>query len=321
MFQTMGTVASCRLELPAGLEASTAEGMVRAAYDSVNTVFSTWSNNSEMSRLNRAPADSVVDLSPWFAECLGAADQLRLASGGAFDPTAGPLMRLWGFYRQEGRLPSAAERDSALALLGRWEFRGPAAVVKHAAGVKFDLGAIAKGFAVDRVQLALSAVGVENGLIDLGGNLFCLGGAEGREDWRVGVRDPLDRARYFASVRVSGRAVATSGSYERFVTIDGKRFGHIMNTATGLPATGVLSATVIAPTGMQADGLSTTLFVLGPEKGGLLLAGLKEKVDAVMVVPAEGRARARVLYTTGLAGKLELAEEYGESYALELWEF
>ena len=321
LFSTMGTRARCEVELPPEMGPEDAATLVRAVYDSVNTVFSTWDAGSEMSRLNRAPADSAVSLSPWFARCLGEADELRRLSRGAFEPTAGPLMRLWGFYRPLGRLPSPAERDSACALVGRWHFDASGAVVKEAPGVKFDLGAIAKGFAVDRARDQLVAAGVRNGLVDLGGNLFCLGGAEGRHDWRVGVRDPLNRDDFFATVKLRDEAVATSGSYERFVEIDGRQYGHIMNTATGLPATGVLSVTIIAPTAMQADGLSTTIFVLGPHHGGLLLRDLHPRVEAIMVLPPEdGEPEGgRVLYTPGLADRLELVPHYHRKFVLEEW--
>ncbi len=324
-FDTMGTRAHCHLELPPEIQLGQGAPLVQAVYDSVTTVFSTWDAGSEMSRLNRAPADSVVHLSPWFDRCLAQADELRGRSRGAFDPTAGPLMRLWGFYRGQGRLPSPAERDSACALVGGWRYVDSGAVVKTDGRVKFDLGAIAKGFAVDRAVERLQAAGVRNGLVDLGGNLYCLGGAQGRHDWRVGVRDPLDRNEHFATVKLSGQAVATSGSYERFVEIDGIRYGHIMNTATGLPATGVLSVSVVAPTAVLADGLSTTLFVLGPHKGGLLLRDLpprlQGKVQAIMVLPAaEGEGEpVRVLVTPGLMGQVELVPHYQRKFVLEEW--
>ena len=319
-FETMGTLARCDLELPKGLSLTDAQALVTAVYDSVNTVFSSWSPDSELSRLNRAPADSAVTLSPWLFQCLDAASRLTVLSEGAFDPTAEPLMHLWGFYQGQGRLPTEAEIDAIRPLMGGWAFTGESEVTKRTAETRFDLGGIAKGFAVDRAAERLRKAGVVNGLVDLGGNLFCLGGAPGREDWRVGVRDPLDRTTYFASVTVSGQAVSTSGSYERFVTIDGQRYGHIMNPATGRPAEGVLGVTVFAGTAVLADGLSTALFVQGPGVGRIFLKFLPDPVEVLMVVPGPEGEKARVLYTPGLADRVTLLAGYEDTYELVEWQ-
>ncbi len=318
-WETMGTVARCEAVLPHDLTTLDAQTMVTAIYDSVNSVFNTWRPDTEISRLNRAPADSAFHLSPWLASCLTTADRFSRLSAGAFDPTAEPMMRLWGFYRRQGRLPAPAELDSVRALLGQWRFSQANVLIKGNQATRFDLGAAAKGFAVDIAAHRLQTAGVENGLLDLGGNLFCLGGATGRSDWRVGVRDPLQRDRFFAYVTVTGCGVATSGSYERFVTIDGQHYGHIMNPATGQPAQGVLSATVFAPSALLADILSTTLFVLGPDAGHALLAKLPEPVEAILVVPGAAGNPARVLVTTGLIDQMTVLEEYADRYELVDW--
>jgi thiamine biosynthesis lipoprotein len=318
-FETMGTVARCDLELVEGLSEARARAMVAAVYDSVIAVFSTWQTDTELSRLNRAPADSATNVSPWLRDCLLFSARLQTLSSGAFDPTAEPIMRLWGFYRGQGELPSQAELDSVRGLLGKWDLTTSGSVTKTMAETRFDLGGVAKGFAVDLAVERLRNAGVTNGLVDLGGNLYCLGGAPDHRDWRVGVRDPLDRDRYFAAVATTGQGVATSGSYERFVIIDDRRYGHIMNPATGRPATGVLSATVFAPTAIWADGLSTALFVLGPEAGQELLAKLENPVDALLVVPGRGGEKARVLFTPGLENKVTILPEYIGLYELVPW--
>jgi len=320
-FETMGTYARLEVHDEDPALHAPALAAMKAAFDSVNTVMSTWDPLSEISRLNRAPADSAITLSPWLGECLAAAEEVRDASGGAFEPTAEPLMRLWGFYRRQGRLPSRAELDSTLALLGGYEFDAARRrVTKTRAGTAFDLGGIAKGFAVDRAAESLRALGLRDALVDLGGNLFCLGGARGMRDWRVGVRDPRDRERVFARLEVSGRALATSGSYERFVTIDGRRYGHIMNPVTGRPAGDLLSATVVSESATLADALSTALFVLGPVGAMRMLAESYPDVDAVLVLPrTSAQEKARVLATRALAGRIELLAGYGEHYAIEFF--
>ena len=316
-FETMGTVASCKLMLPRGLSSDEAKAIVRGSFAEVNTALSTWSPDSEISRLSRAAADSAINISPLLRTCLLKSQQLHEKSEGAFDPTAEGLMRLWGFYSRQGRLPSPATLDSVLADLGQWRLEGnPARVIKEKSGTSFDLGGIAKGLAVDLAAARLRKAGLQNGLIDLGGNLYCLGGAPGRADWRVGIRNPRNRDELFATVTVSEASVATSGSYERFVVIDGHRYGHIMNPATGRPAEGLLSATVVAPEGILADGLSTTLFVLGPEKAVEFLRKYYAEVDAILVVPGLGGAVDTVMATHRLRGRLALVPGFEKQYRI-----
>ena len=313
---TMGTVASLQVHDVDRELAEKAMDAVRAAYDSVVVAMDTWDPDSEISRLNRAPADSAVALSTLLDACLSAADSLKMLSGGAFDPSAGPLMDLWGFTRRQGRLPAPAEVDSARALMGGYR-RDRGAVVKTLAGAGLDLGGVAKGFAVDRAAADLRALGVNSALIDLGGNIFGLGAPPGRSAWRLGVRDPRNTDDYLAVFTLRDAAVATSGAYERFVTIDGRRYGHVMNPATGRPAEGLLGATVIHPSAAVADGLSTALFVLGPDAALALLARVPG-AQAVLVLPPEpGTNQARVVATPGLRGNLELRPEAAVLYSLE----
>lgn len=315
-FETMGTIAGARLVLPRDLTAEEAENLVRESFAEVNAHLSTWDPTSEISLLNRAPADSAFTPSPLMRSCLVTARRLQEQSGGAFDPTAESLMRLWGFYRREGQLPEPAELEKALADLGRWRLEN-GFIIKEKPGTRFDLGGIAKGLAVDLAAARLRQAGVVDGLIDLGGNLYCLGGAPGREDWRVGIRNPRNKEQLFANVAISELSVATSGSYERFVTIDGRRYGHIMNPATGRPAEGLLSVTVIAPTGILADGLSTTLFVLGAEKGLALLREHHPGVEAVLVAPGPEGEADRVVLTPGLRGRVQIRPGFADRFRLD----
>ena len=307
-FETMGTVAG-------GIAYSYPDAgqLVEATFDSVNTTLSSWTDDSELGALNLASVDQKIIISSWLNNCLTVSEEIHRNSGGAFDPTAGPLMRLWGFYRRQGHLPSETEIDSCLALLGGYE-HNQNSVTKTHAETKFDFGGIAKGFAVDRAVANLKAEGMKNGLIDLGGNIYCLGSPKDRNYWSVGIKDPLNKNRIVARVEMSNKAIATSGAYERFVEIDGVRYGHIMNPVTGKPATGLLSATVIADSGIIADGLSTALFVLGPEKARELLKNYYQEVEAILII--QDKEKARILVTPGLRGDIELLEEYRDRYLI-----
>ncbi|MCP4546449.1 MAG: FAD:protein FMN transferase [bacterium] len=322
-FSTMGTIARIELHDPGATQdlGTSARTAVAAVFDSVSVLMNTWSPDSEISRLNRAPADSEITLSPWLSRCLARAEQAYAISGGAFDPTAESLMRLWGFYRREGHLPIQSEIDAALAQMGHFS-HDPATrlLTKGTSTTAFDLGGIAKGFAVDRAVAELRALGCDSALVDLGGNLFCLGSARGKTGWRVGIRDPENKEQFFAGVTISGRAVATSGSYERFVTIDGRQYGHIMNPATGRPATGLLSATVISSEAVLSDALSTALFVLGPVAAlDLLATPVMQDIQAVLVLTPEGRGKTRVLATRSLTDNLTLLPQYRKRYTLEFF--
>lgn len=313
----MGTSASCRLMVPSSLATTQAESLVQGTFTQVDSALSTWIPGSELCRLNRAPADSLVLVSSLLAPCLKLSRTLRDQSGGAFDPALESLMRAWGFYDGRGRFPGQATIDSILLDQEAWSWlEGAGAVVKRRQGIRFDLGGIAKGWALDLACRKLRAAGMVDGLLDLGGNLFCLGGAPGRQNWRVGIRDPRRPDEMFATLEVSGQSVATSGSYERFVEVKGRHYGHIMDPARGRPATGLLSVTVVASEGILADGLSTTLFVLGKERALEFLEEYYPGVEAVLVVPDSGDGRDLVLTTPGLRDCLVIRPGWDNKYLL-----
>jgi thiamine biosynthesis lipoprotein len=129
---------------------------------------------------------------------------------------------------------------------------------------------------------------VTDALVDISGNMFALGSPADRHAWTIGVRDPRDRMPFVARVELSGRAVATSGTYEQFVDHDGKRYGHIIDPRSGTPAEGLISVTVLAPDAMTADGWSTALFVLGPE-AARATAAHHDEFDAILIEPGDDR--------------------------------
>lgn len=305
-FESMGTAASLELRGRARVPDSLVLARVEARFVAVEAAMSAWDPHSELSRANRAPVDSTFTLSPLTGDCLALALELRAASGGAFEPGAGPLMKLWGFTRRLGRLPDPDSLAALLPTLGAYRYEPAArAMTRRHPQVALDLGGIAKGYALDLAAADLRALGLRSALIDLGGNLYCLGEAGPGEAWQVGIRDPLDRERLFAALSLRNEAVATSGSYERFVEIGGRRYGHIMNPATGRPAEGLLSATTVCAEAGLGDGLATALFVLGPGAAEALLASQYPEVLAVLVLPDEGD-RLLVRASAGLRGRLRI---------------
>jgi thiamine biosynthesis lipoprotein len=169
-----------------------------------------------------------------------------------------------------------------------------------------DFGGIAKGYAVDRAVTVLEGLGVTNAIIDAGGNFYALGTPRNREHWRVGIRHPLRLDEVIARLPVSDEGVATSGNYERFFEIGGKKYCHIMDPRTGWPVQGVLSATIVADTAMAADALSTSAFVLGEEKGMRLIEELAG-VEGMLIVQEKGSPEnLKIMVSSGLKDKIEL---------------
>ncbi|MDR2482579.1 MAG: FAD:protein FMN transferase [Treponema sp.] len=232
--------------------------------------------DTELDKVNQAAGIAPVRVS---AELLDTVEQaLRYAglSGGAFDPTIGPLVKLWGIGSEHPQTPSPQAVRQALSLVN-WRDavidRRAGTLFLRRAGMALDLGAIAKGYAADEAARLIRQEGLPRAIIDLGGNIFAYGEKEGRLPWRIGVQDPLTpRGSYIGVLEVRGKTVVTSGVYERFFEADGRRYHHLLSTKTGYPAeSGLLAVTVIADRSIDADALSTAAFVLGYREGRALV--------------------------------------------------
>jgi len=264
----MGTTCEVRLVTRDSLLARRGFDAVHREMVLVDSLMSLYRPSSELVRLNRSASDTMISLSPSTWEVFQASMALSKESAGAFDITVKPLMDLWGFYRRAGHRPSTAEIDSVRALVG-WqhlvvdaERRG---VRFGAKGMSLDFGGIAKGYALDRAMASIESLGIDDALIDLGGNIMARGSATpGAGGWPVALRDPAHPDSITMILDLVDEAVASSGDYEKFVVLDGITYGHILDVRRGEPVSGVLGTTVVAPTALLADGLSTTLFVLGP---------------------------------------------------------
>ncbi|MGI6495682.1 MAG: FAD:protein FMN transferase [Kiritimatiellia bacterium] len=287
----MGTIAS--VSLPAAEEGRLAarRAAVRDRWDELERELSLFREGSDLWRLNEAAGEGDVPIGPDTRRALRDALAMAEASGGAFDPTVGPLMAIWGF-RGGAPLenPPDGEALASVRMLVGWTNvvlgAGSARLAKP--GMRLDLGGIAKGFAVDEAWDLLRAQGAEDFLLNLGGNIRVRGvPGPGRTGWRLGVRDPIRPDAILGTIELrDGEAVATSGDYERFVQIGGVRYGHILDARTGRPVRGVAGVTVRAPSACLADGLSTALFVLGPDAGRKLLAERHPECEALWV-PSE----------------------------------
>ncbi|MCL2879113.1 MAG: FAD:protein FMN transferase [Treponema sp.] len=206
-------------------------------------------------------------------------------TNGAFDPTVGPLVSLWGIGTENERIPKPEEIKNALPLINWRDMildREQGTAFLQRQGMALDLGAIAKGYAGDEAIRIAKEAQVGHAIIDLGGNIVVLGARNipkknlAAVPWRVGVQDPLaERGSYIGVLSVTDTSIVTSGVYERFFMVDGKRYHHILSTTDGYPVdNGLLSVTIVTHNSTDADGLSTSVFTLGFEKGLALLKTL-----------------------------------------------
>jgi thiamine biosynthesis lipoprotein len=232
----------------------------------IENLMSKYKPDSEISRLNQL---GKLRLSPDTYYILKKAGEFWKISDGAFDATVGPLLDIWGFTRKHYRMPSAEKIKNALSLVGfdKIIFDDANNSVKFKTkGMKIDLGGIAKGYAVDCAVKKLKEKGVSSCLINAGGQVYALGDNFGRP-WNVAIRNP--RANSVVDyLKLKDRAVSTSGDYEQYFIKAKHRYSHIFNPKTGYPAdSGVISVTVVAPDGLTADALSTSIFILGKTRG------------------------------------------------------
>jgi FAD:protein FMN transferase len=238
--------------------------------DRIDRLMSNYKKDSELSRVNREAAKAPVKVDPelfdFIAECL----RYSRESEGAFDVTVGPLMKAWGFFRGEGRMPTEAELTRARNGVGYQHVilnQKDGAIFFDKEGVEIDLGGIAKGYAVDRAVAVLKQRGVTSALVSAGGSTtYALGAPPGKAAWEIEVQDPVERDKIAAKLRLKDQALSVSGSYEKFFELNGKRYSHIMDPRTGLPVQGVLSVVVITGDGLSGDALDNVFYVFGAER-------------------------------------------------------
>jgi thiamine biosynthesis lipoprotein len=275
---------------------------VFAEFDRLDRLMSVWKEGSDVQRLNAAAGLRPVPVSAETIEVLTTARQVSEWTGGKFDVTFGALSGLWKFDQdQDDSIPPRAAVEARLPDVDYTALDIDAArrtAFLRRAGMRVHLGGIGKGHAIDRAAAILRARGFKDFMIQSGGDLF-VSGRRGDRSWRVGIRDPRGPAdRSFAALDLTNATFSTSGDYERFFLRDGRRYHHILDPDLGQPARGCRSVTIVAGTATMADGLSTGVFILGPEAGMALVERLPD-VEAVIVT-----ADNRVLVSSGLQGRL-----------------
>lgn len=287
--RTMGTFYTVKLISSKKQSMNLWQEKIDSRLAQVNAGLSMYDPDSDLSRFNRTETDRPFRLSHDFARVMDTAQKVFTLTDGAWDGTVKPLVDLWGFgtRQPEDTLPDPAAVAGALALTGfqHLVFENNH-LKKIKPGITLDLGSIAKGYGVDAVARVLTQAGIDDFLVEIGGELYGSGRNRHKKPWSVGITHPLKTksdAGLYKIVNLENRAVATSGDYRNFFEVQGKIYSHIINPKTGFPVDNqVISASVIAATCTFADALATALMVMAPEDSLILVDSL-EDVECLII--------------------------------------
>lgn len=271
----------------------------------IDALLSTGKTDSEISEINKTGNGLLSEDTKTLIQ---ASLELYDETGGLFDITIYPVMRAWGFADGNFRVPEKEELKSLLANMGadKIALDEEKGELSLCAGTEIDLGGIAKGYTSNRVMDIFKEYGVTSGVISLGGNVQTLGAKTNGEEWRVAVQKPDKEDEYVGVVSVKDKAVITSGGYERYFEEDGKTWHHIIDPRTGYPAgSGLTSVTIVSGDGTMADGLSTSLFIMGKEKAVTFWREHSDEFEMILVDEDE-----HIFVSEGLADSFSSDYEY-----------
>lgn len=272
----------------------------RSAIRLVNNICSRFDENSELERLNKNASKKPFKCSKILWDVLWKSKKFYEISNGSFDVTITPLMKLWGFYRKINKVPTKEQIKKITDRLGMnkvvFDKQNKTVFFKNS-DIEIDLGGIVKGYAVDLACKAIIKDGIDAGVVNVGGNIRCLPKSPpGREFYIIGIRDPFQKNKLMNGIiKIKDLSLSTSGDYEQYIVIGGKRFTHIINPKTGYPVKGMAAVTVLCQSALDADALSTIFFLNGekfaerhykeyPNTKILMVQGYKKKPETIKVL-------------------------------------
>lgn len=296
MYQEARSLMWTRFEIVAfGPDRARLAEAARAAFEEIDRLdrqMSNYAETSELTYINRNAARAEVIVEGELFDLLKRSLDYSRVSGGAFDITVGPLMKAWGFFKGQGRLPQRQELSPIMTRVGYQHVRlnQRARTIRFdREGVELDLGGIAKGYGVDKAAEILRESGVTSALITSGtSSITAIGTPPDETAWRVEVSDPLDRSRSRTSIELIDESISTSACHEKTFEMNGKTYCHIMNPRTGYPVDGILSATIITRRGTDAEALSKAVMVMGIEKAREFLKARKNSRAIIYYRRPEG---------------------------------
>ncbi len=275
-----------------------------------NLSLSTYIPSSEISRFNTGDTCFHFE-SEYFLPVLKASREVFEVSGGAFDPTVGPLVNAWGFGPDKSMVPDSSRVDSLLMMVGFDKITfDKVKLCKAIPGIKLDFSAIAKGYAVDVVAEYIASKGIKDFMVEIGGEIVCRGVKPGNALWRTAIEDPTVQVyerEILAVAELSNKAVATSGNYRNYYVHEGKKYAHTIDPVTGYPVFhSLLSASVFADNCMIADAYATAFMVMGFDKACAVLEK-NESLDAFLIYRNEDGTIGTYV-TAGIKDRIERYE-------------
>lgn len=298
-------------QIPDGRRAEALKKAVDDTLSAIDWSLSGYNKGSLITKINNGENPPLDDI---FVDIFNLSMKIWRQSAGAFDPSCAPLFDLWGFGFTNGRMPSDAAIDSAMALVGmdRYSIREDASGLRYLdrpAGGKINFNAIAQGYSCDVVARVLEDFGCQNYMVSLGGELVCKGCSARGDEWRVWIDRPEDGNNDSGLLKqdvisVTDCGLVTSGNYRKFYVVDGKKYSHTIDPRSGRPVThNLLSATVLADDSATADALATAMMVVGLERSQLMVASWQENPYRGAYLVYGDQDDMKVWHTPGL--KLE----------------
>ena len=270
-----------------------ADGFIARAKNEISRIenlISSWDSNSETSKINQNAGVKPVKVSKELWDLIERSQKISQMTSGAFDISYAAVDKIWTFDGCDSELPAEGILKRSIAKIGYQKIilnQKDQTVFLSQPGMKIGFGAIGKGYAADRAKEILFSSGASGGIINASGDMNTWGTQADGSDWNVAIVNPLNSKKVFTWFSIEQQAVVTSGNYERFTTIAGERYSHIIDPRTGMPAKGILSCTIFAPKAELADALATATFVMGTAAGIFLIDQLP-KVE-VIIIDAMGK--------------------------------
>ena len=267
-------------------EAEAFIAMAKAEITRIEQLISSWKPNSETSKINKNAGISSVSVSDELYDLIERSVFISKITQGAFDITYAAMDTIWKFDGTMLQLPSPEKIEHAVSNISYQKLvikPEKKTIYLPQKGMKIGFGAIGKGYAADAAKRLLKKNGVLGGIINASGDMNTWGSQSNGEPWHIAITNPLNKNKVFSWFDLSDNAVVTSGNYEKFVLLEGKRFSHIIDPRTGYPSTGIISCSVFAPSAEMADALATAVFVLGVENG-LNLINQLPNIECVIIL-------------------------------------
>lgn len=298
----MDTLITISAVSDSGNKAETAIDKAFAEIEKIDNLVNFFSDKSEISGINKNAGKKAVKVSPETLEVIEKAIYASEKTNGAFDVTIGPEIALWDFHKKiKPEDMAIKQRLQLVDYKALTLYKNPPSAYLKKKGMLIDPGGVAKGYAADRAVEVMKKNGIKSGLVAIAGDIKAFGLRPDSKPWKIGIRNPRQKNKddeIMATVDLSDMAISTSGDYERYFIVEGRRYHHILNPKTGYPADGCRSVSVIAREGAVTDPFSTGIFILGAEKGLKLLEEMG--IDGI-IVDKDGKIHT----TSGLRGKVE----------------